>query len=223
MDIKPHLKITRKTINNKRTRIIIREAIVDFIEILLEECPLTFNESISIVSGYYNIDEKVVKYLLKGTKFDNDIVCIIVDDEGGKKFLTHCEYIFLIYKTIHKIIVKLFLMNDKKVSLIKIIIEMVKVLNDYHKSSALIVFNAIKNELKKRASKYKNFYKRYLPSKILKGFDNINNPCDFSFDNLKNSNDIPRNVWLLKNNFYKSISEISVILEIEVGEVEKYI
>lgn len=168
------LKINKTTVKNKEYLILSRDTIYIMVSTLCKNLPL--KDSLEIVAKYYNVNVKVVKKFLKFTKFDDDIVCIISSEEKGEEFLNHCNYLFLIYKTINKIIFEFYFRitkKYKKIYLLEIIRMVGEWFKEYDDDSEKIIFNAIKMELRKKKSKYKNFYKKYLDNNFIKAFEKI--------------------------------------------------
>lgn len=131
-----------------------------------------FNIVLKKLSEEYNLKVKTIKKLLKNTKFDTNIICI-VKTKSGLEFLNSCNYLYILYKVINKMIYENFFKYKGEIPLIIIIKNVGEFLKEYDSNAVKIVFNTIKIELRKSKSLYKNFYHQYLDKKILKMFKNL--------------------------------------------------
>jgi len=175
------LKINKNTVKNRKYLNCCRKIVYTIVYILCENLTLKpekgnniFEEAVEITADYYHVKKKIIKKLLKFTIFDQDIVYII-KDRNGDKFISRCKFLYLLYRTINKIIYELYLRNKnyKNIKLIDCIQIVGEWLSEYEKDAYKIVFNAIKTELRKRKSKYRNFYEKFLDKKFIESFDRI--------------------------------------------------
>lgn len=164
------LQINKRTIKNRKYLNLCRKTIYQIVYTLCKT--LSYQEAIEITANYYNVKKKVIKKFLKFTIFDQDIVCILTN-KTGNEFITHCKFLYILYKTINKIIYKLYHQYDdiKNVDLIDCIQSVGDWLSEYEPEGNKIVFNAIKIELRKNKSKYKNFYRENLDKKFIEQFE----------------------------------------------------